>query len=83
MTDEEFESEKMYCVAMALADRKRIITEELLAIIDTKLSEKYRRLCHYYHRKMLAIITNQSNYSKQGGIFIWQKNKILPFAVVI
>ncbi len=45
MTDEEFESEKMYCVTMALAEamcRKGIITEELLAIIDTKLTEKYR-----------------------------------------
>ncbi len=44
MTDEEFKAEKMYCVAMGLAEemcRKGIISEELLAVIDTKLTEKY------------------------------------------
>lgn len=45
MDEKEFESEKLYYISMSIAKsmlRKGIIDEEVLAIIDTKLLEKYR-----------------------------------------
>ena len=45
MDEKEFEAEKLYYISMSIARsmlRKGIIDEEVLAIIDTKLLEKYR-----------------------------------------
>lgn len=45
MGEKEFEAEKLYYISMSVARsmlRKGIIDEEVLAIIDTKLLEKYR-----------------------------------------
>ena len=45
MDEKEFEAEKLYYISMSIAKsmlEKGIIDEEVLAIIDTKLLEKYR-----------------------------------------
>ena len=45
MDEKEFEAEKLYYISMSIARcmlQKGIIDEEVLAIIDTKLLEKYR-----------------------------------------
>ncbi len=45
MDEKEFEAEKLYYISMSVARsmlRKGIIDGEVLAIIDTKLLEKYR-----------------------------------------
>ena len=45
MGEKEFEAEKLYYISMSIAKsmfEKGIIDEEVLAIIDTKLLEKYR-----------------------------------------
>ncbi len=45
MGEKEFESEKLYYISISIAKsmlEKGIIDEEVLAIIDTKLLEKYR-----------------------------------------
>ena len=45
MDEKEFEAEKLYYISMSIAKSMRekgIIDEEVLAIIDTKLLEKYR-----------------------------------------
>ena len=45
MSDKEFQAEKLYYISVSIAKsmlRKGIIDEEVLAIIDTKLLEKYR-----------------------------------------
>ena len=45
MDEKEFEAEKLYYISMSIAKsmlQKGIIDEEVLAIIDTKLLEKYR-----------------------------------------
>lgn len=45
MDEKEFEVEKLYYISMSIAKsmlEKGIIDEEVLAIIDTKLLEKYR-----------------------------------------
>ncbi len=45
MGEKEFQAEKRYYISMAIAGamhRKGIINEEVLALIDTKLLEKYR-----------------------------------------
>ncbi len=45
MDEKEFEAEKLYYISMFIANsmlEKCIIDEEVLAIIDTKLLEKYR-----------------------------------------
>lgn len=44
MDEKEFEAEKLYYISMSIAKSMRekgIIDEEVLAIIDTKLLEKY------------------------------------------
>lgn len=44
MDEKEFEAEKLYYISMSIAKsmcEKGIIDEEVLAIIDTKLLEKY------------------------------------------
>lgn len=45
MNDEQFRAEKLYYLSRSIAKsmlEKGIIDEEVLAIIDTKLLEKYR-----------------------------------------
>ena len=45
MDEKEFEAEKLYYISMSIAKsmlEKGIIDEKVLAIIDTKLLEKYR-----------------------------------------
>ena len=45
MDEKEFEAEKLYYISMSIARsmfQKGIIDEKVLAIIDTKLLEKYR-----------------------------------------
>lgn len=45
MTDEQFRAEKLYYISLSIAKsmlRKGVINEEVLAVIDTKLLEKYR-----------------------------------------
>lgn len=45
MDEKEFEAEKLYYISISIAKsmlRKGIIDEEVLAIIGTKLLEKYR-----------------------------------------
>nr|AXS01376.1 hypothetical protein [uncultured bacterium] len=47
MSKEQFERERLYQATLAVAQtmrRKRLITEDELAIIDTKMREKYRPL---------------------------------------
>ncbi len=44
MTEEQFRAEKLYYISLSIAKsmlEKGIIDEEVLAIIDTKLLEKY------------------------------------------
>ena len=45
MTEEQFRAEKLYYISLSIAKsmlEKGVIDEEVLAIIDTKLLEKYR-----------------------------------------
>lgn len=45
MTEEQFRAEKLYYISLSIAKsmlEKGVINEEVLAIIDTKLLEKYR-----------------------------------------
>ena len=45
MTDEQFRAEKLYYISLSIAKsmlEKGIIHEDVLAVIDTKLLEKYR-----------------------------------------
>ena len=45
MTEEQFRAEKLYYISLSIAKsmlQKGVIDEEVLAIIDTKLLEKYR-----------------------------------------
>ena len=45
MTEEQFRAEKLYYISLSIAKsmlEKGAIDEEVLAIIDTKLLEKYR-----------------------------------------
>lgn len=45
MSEKEFQAEKLYYISVSIAKsmfRKGVIDEEVLAIIDTKLLEKYR-----------------------------------------
>jgi len=47
MDEKELEAEKLYYISMSIARsmlEKCIINEEVLAIIDTKLLEKYRQI---------------------------------------
>lgn len=47
MSEKEFQAEKLYHISLCIAKsmfQKGIIDEEVLAIIDTKLLEKYRPL---------------------------------------
>ena len=45
MTEEQFRAEKLYYISLSIAKsmlEKGVIDKEVLAIIDTKLLEKYR-----------------------------------------
>ena len=45
MTEEQFRAEKLYYISLSIARsmlEKGVIDKEVLAIIDTKLLEKYR-----------------------------------------
>jgi len=47
MSEEQFDRERLYQATVALArtmSRKGLLTEDELAIIDTKMNEKYRPL---------------------------------------
>ena len=45
MSEKEFQAEKLYYISLSIAKsmlQKGVIDEDVLAIIDTKLLEKYR-----------------------------------------
>lgn len=45
MSEKEFQAEKLYYISISIAKsmlKKGVIDEDVLAIIDTKLLEKYR-----------------------------------------